>query len=173
MKSSSKPSEPEDRFWSSIVVVESCWHWTKRVSGQNGYAHFKVDGRDRLAHRWAYEHFRGPIPGGRQIDHLCRNRDCVNPEHMEIVTPLVNTQRGFSPSTITKRLGVCRRGHPMTDDNLCPSSYGRKICRTCHDTNLEFTKDKRAAYLRDWHARHPDKASEYNATRKAKRSGAK
>jgi hypothetical protein len=141
---------PEDRFWSSIVVVENCWHWTKKVSADNGYGHFKASGRTWLAHRWAYEHFRGIIPEGKQIDHLCRNRACVNPEHMEVVTALVNTGRGFSPSAITKRSGVCQRGHPMSGDNLGPGSYGRNMCRACYEANMARTRDKRLAYYKAW-----------------------
>jgi hypothetical protein len=70
-----------------------CWEWIGTCQS-NGYGAFAVAGKTLRAHRWAYEHFVGPIPVGLTIDHLCRNRTCVNPEHMEPVTSAENTRRG-------------------------------------------------------------------------------
>jgi hypothetical protein len=72
-----------------------CWTWLLRKS-KHGYGNVRVKGKDLLAHRWYYEQARGPIPEGLQLDHLCQNRDCVNPDHMEPVTPLENTRRSRS-----------------------------------------------------------------------------
>lgn len=81
----------------------------------------------RRSHRVVYEHYRGPIPAGLVIDHLCSERACVNPAHLEPVTISENTRRGDSPAAITRRLGVCRRGHEMTPDNVLV----HHTCRTC------------------------------------------
>lgn len=72
-----------------------CWLWDGRLSA-NGYGFVGITGRGGVpAHRWVYERQRGAIPDGLQIDHLCRTRACVNPDHMEVVTAAVNTRRGL------------------------------------------------------------------------------
>lgn len=70
-----------------------CWVWSRSVTGK-GYAQTFVGGKNQGAHRVFYEHFRGPIPAGLHIDHLCRVRACVNPDHLEAVTVTENTRRG-------------------------------------------------------------------------------
>jgi hypothetical protein len=116
----------EDRFWSQIVVVESCWTWT---AGQNsaGYGIMEDKAHRYLAHRWAYERFRGPIPAGLTIDHLCRNRLCVNPEHMEAVTNRENILRGEGITATAARATACKLGHPL--DGM--RRNGARYCRTC------------------------------------------
>jgi hypothetical protein len=78
-----------------------CWTWQliktqPGKGGLGGYGKITVKGKNFLAHRWYYEQAHGPIPEGLQLDHLCQNRDCVNPDHMEPVTPLENTRRSRS-----------------------------------------------------------------------------
>lgn len=80
------------RFWSKVRKTETCWLWTA-CRHPFGYGGFIVNGHKVRAHRWAYEDAYGPIPEGLELDHLCRNRACVRPEHLEVVTPLTNTQR--------------------------------------------------------------------------------
>lgn len=98
-----------DRFMKHVVADESgCWLW-QSVIGKDGYGKFATSGTTKpLAHRIAYELFVGPIPEGLQIDHLCRVRRCVNPEHLEPVTQLENVRRG-----IWAQATHCKYGHPI------------------------------------------------------------
>ncbi len=107
-----------------IKDVNGCWVWQ---GGQNdqGYGTF-FDGRTRRAHRWSYEHFRGPIPVSHELDHLCRNRGCVNPQHLEAVPFIENVRRGEAQNVVRSRRGTCDRGHPFV---LLQS--GRRYCRRC------------------------------------------
>ncbi|MBN9210756.1 MAG: hypothetical protein BGO45_10805 [Microbacterium sp. 71-36] len=79
-----------ERFWARVVKAD-CWEWTGSL--RTGYGLFRLDGRNVQTHRWAYEEQVGPIPDGFQIDHLCRNTRCVNPDHLEPVTQAENIRR--------------------------------------------------------------------------------
>ena len=101
----------EARFFSRVDRSGECWLWTAHVNPKTGYVQFRIGGRAGsmvLAHRWAYKHFVGPIPAGMQIDHLCRVRHCVNPEHLEPVTPMENRRRQPSYAVAAART----RGEP-------------------------------------------------------------
>lgn len=85
------------RFWSKVEgsSFEDCWNWLGTMKGDTGYGHIGVTGRGLVrAHRFAYEDMVGPIPSGLVLDHLCCNKRCVNPWHLEPVTIAVNTRRG-------------------------------------------------------------------------------
>lgn len=124
---------PLYRFLAKVQAVEGgCWEWT---GGRypKGYGQFwdQQQNRDRRAHRWSYEWFIGPIPDELQIDHLCRNRCCVNPTHLEPVTARENTRRGESIAGHYGRQTHCNRGHPFDAINTYRSKGGRRTCREC------------------------------------------
>jgi hypothetical protein len=123
----------QDRLLTKIDRSGACWTWTGRKS-TSGYGQIRIAGKTCYAHRVSYELFVGPIPEGLVIDHLCRNRACINPDHLEVVTAAVNTLRGHSPSQMTRRTGICQRGHVLAVDGvIVQRSRGTEyhLCRKC------------------------------------------
>jgi hypothetical protein len=121
------------RFWAKVEKTSTCWLWTAaRIA--SGYGHFHVarNGQRRAlkAHRVAFELLKGPIPDGMCLDHLCRIRECVNPDHLEVVTGATNTLRGISSPAINARKTHCHRGHEFTTENTYIEAGSRR-CRAC------------------------------------------
>ena len=131
----------EEKFWSRVVVSENCWEW-RGARNPNGYGNFYADHKRISAHRWAYEHFIGAIPNGLTLDHLCRNRACVNPHHLEAVTLRTNILRGTSPSAIHAVATHCVNGHPLTGSNLYVTERQR-YCRACWKLRRLKSKETR------------------------------
>lgn len=121
---------PEQRFWAKVQKTDSCWIWTA-AKYKAGYGHFQWGDRDWCAHRIAYTLLRGPIPEGMTLDHLCRNKSCVNPDHLDPCTRGENTLRGDTISTRNKLKTHCPKGHPYSGENLRYSPLGARMCREC------------------------------------------
>lgn len=119
-----------DRFWAKVQKTATCWLWVaSRIP--NGYGNIKVAGRMQLAHRVSYEMTRGPIPDGLVLDHLCRNRACVNPAHLEAVTFRENVLRGAGYTAEQARKTHCKNGHEFTAENTYVWRDQRH-CRACN-----------------------------------------
>lgn len=112
------PSSAIRRFWEKLVIKPfGCWDWQDFLT--KGYGSFYINGRIMSPHRFAFIYLKGTdIPKGLDLDHLCRNRGCVNPQHLEVVTRKENLRRGGS----LYRFGTCERGHPLNEENI----YWRK-----------------------------------------------
>lgn len=131
-----------DRFFSKINKTESCWEWTGSLTKSGGYAQFSYMGKPVRGHRWIYEQMIGQIPEGMQLDHLCRNRKCVNPQHLEPVTLSENVKRGLAgkENNPQSKKTHCPKGHSYSGTN----KYGKRICRTCaNEQTSNYYKRKR------------------------------
>lgn len=131
------PSRPAaDRFWEKVAITPGCWLWLGCI-GKDGYGLFGMGSGETgiRAHRFAYETLIGPIPQDLHLDHVkargCTHRNCVNPDHLEPVTPRENAMRGDAPAVVLSRENRCKKGHPLTPENTKIGSNGRRTCRIC------------------------------------------
>ena len=131
-----KRKSAETRFWAKVEKSESCWNWTACTA--KGYGIFAICATHwkaiyAVAHRVSYELLKGRIPNGKQLDHLCRNHSCVNPNHLEIVSNRENVLRGIGVTAMHSRQTHCVKGHALNEGNLVRNKLkkGFRVCLTC------------------------------------------
>lgn len=130
----------EDRIHGKYVVdaATGCWNWQAAIS--RGYGYIAVDRRGRVAHRVMYELLVGKVPDGTELDHLCRNRRCVNPAHLEPVSHRVNVWRGAGLAAANARATHCIRGHAFDEANTRIRANGSRYCRACERARYAASK---------------------------------
>lgn len=128
------------RFWPRVEVTKKCWEW-QGAKTPRGYGYLQVDRKRQYAHRIAYILAFGKCQDGLVFDHLCRNRACVNPNHLELVTNRVNILRGEAPPAVWAARTHCNFGHELNDQNLIKSRAYRQ-CRTCRSIENKKHRDK-------------------------------
>lgn len=129
------------------VVDETtgCWNWALSTN-RWGYGQVGCMGKKMSAHRLFYEFYRGRVSGGLQLDHLCRNRRCVNPAHLEAVPQRVNILRGVGGPAVNFAKTACAHGHPFDERNTHVTQSGTRRCRVCN--KLRARRLRAAARLR-------------------------
>lgn len=125
-----------ERFLSKVAKGDGCWEWTA-FRDRDGYGKFfthkvKGYGVKEYAHRWAYARWVGEIPLAFEVDHLCRNRGCVRPSHLEGVPKRENILRSESLAALRARQTHCRNGHELTSANVRLSTRNQRRCRICN-----------------------------------------
>lgn len=137
---------PLERLLSKVNIDDEsgCWNWTAAVSAT--YGQFWLDGRQWLAHRASFVLHGREIPEGLHLDHLCRNRVCVNPDHLDPVTPRENQARAGMPiARLHSAKTHCKKGHAFDAANTYVTSRGFRQCRTCARANQARYKKEKAA----------------------------
>lgn len=130
------------RFSEKVAKTNQCWNWNGFI-GRNGYGTIQINKKPVLVHRLSYELYIGKIKRGLQIDHLCRNRRCVNPKHLEPVTAKINVLRGIGLAAINSRKSECKRGHKFNSKNTRLYN-GQRICRICSYQKVKRWRKEKA-----------------------------
>jgi hypothetical protein len=138
-------------FFAKINVTDTCWLWTGGKCS-DGYGSFHVHGDYWGAHRLAYSLFRGEIQDGLELDHLCRDRGCVNPDHLEPVTHKENVLRGEGPTARFAKMEQCPRGHELGQRGkqrhcyVCNSDYRRQYYLERREEKIAYARARRAKF---------------------------
>lgn len=141
-----------ERLWAKVDASGSCWLWTAYVD-PTGYGRFGVGGTMRRAHRVVWETLVGPVPDGLELDHLCRVRRCVNPDHLEPVTRRENVRRGVA-ALLQRQKTHCPSGHSYAEHAYeVPSRPGVRYCQECNRVRSRLNRQANNAASRRYRAR--------------------
>ena len=126
------PKEWMKRFNSKYIITNTgCWEWKDHLHTISGYGTFWKNGKNILAHRFSYEFFNGIIPEKLTVDHLCKNKKCVNPYHLDLTTRIDNVRRGSNEIAHNKEKTSCPQGHLYDFKNTYFTKEGFRHCRKC------------------------------------------
>lgn len=139
MPSRRKPRLVQPKFWNGTP----CIPWCGSID-EYGYGYLNIDGRRTRAHRAIYENRKGKIPHGLVLDHLCCNKTCVNPDHLEAVSNWGNVKRGNSYTAKNSRKTHCPQGHPLSGKNLLVRRRPNRVQRWCRACINAHRRDRRA-----------------------------
>lgn len=164
---------PRRTLWDKYEVMpDGCWRSFVKL-GVDGYVRVcrREDGKKvmRVLHRVYYEMYVGPIPAGMQIDHLCRNRGCVNPEHLEVVTARENIMRSpIAPAALNVAKTHCPKGHSYAGENLYINPKGQRVCRACQKeaARRHYHENGGQEWHRQWYQDHREERAERRRERK-------
>lgn len=150
IRSPRRQKNVEHLFWAKVGMPDpdtGCMEWlaSKKPAG---YGQFSARGPSEYAHRVSYELLVGPIPDGLVIDHLCRNRACVRPDHLEPVTNRVNGLRGVGPAAQCARKTHCVHGHPFSAENTAFTPGGKRYCKECNRAKARANNRRKAELKR-------------------------
>ncbi len=142
-------TDPIVRFWRFVDRgnANACWVWRGALD-KRGYGLFWSGSSGVRAYRWLFERERGEVPAGKHLDHLCRNPACVNPDHLEVVTPRENIMRGAGVAPTFAARTHCNSGHEFAGSNLIMRRSGKYIsrrCRICNDEAQRRYQSKKRA----------------------------
>lgn len=120
-----------ERFWAKVLKTDKCWLWQGHINKVTGYGMILINRRPESAHITSYKLAGRQIPESMELDHLCRNRSCVNPDHLEPVSHRENVLRGINACARNARTTHCPKGHPYDLFNTYYRPDGGRDCRIC------------------------------------------
>lgn len=126
------PAKSVERFWSKVnkAAPKECWEWNACL--ERGYGTFHLNGKNHKAHRVSLLIHRQTIPDGMVVDHVCRNRACVNPSHLRVVTKTQNTlENNDNYAAVNARKTECVKGHPFNKENTRVRYWNKRPFREC------------------------------------------
>lgn len=134
--------QQDQRFMAKVSIDSNtgCWNWTGSTNW-GGYARITRGNKSQSAHRYAYMFIHGPVSSSLDLDHLCRNRRCVNPHHLDPVTRKENLYRGKTLTASRAAQTHCKRGHELKGSNLELLRNGTRRCKACKN---QLTAEYRA-----------------------------
>jgi len=130
----------EVRFWRKVEKTETCWNWCGSTNKVTGYGQIQINGRPELVHAVSYKLAGKIIPEGLELDHICRNRVCVNPKHLQPVTHRDNVLRGINICATKAKVTHCPQGHPYDLFNTYHRPDGGRDCKICQQERTRIYK---------------------------------